>query len=64
MVHFQYSFLSIFKIDIIIEMLRIDNIDLLDDQSRKYNISECVVHPCQVGDIRWRRTMNMSRCLP
>ena len=64
MVHFQYCFLSIYKIHIIIEMLRIANIDFLDDLSRKYNISECVVHPCRVGDIRCRCTMNMSRCLP
>ena len=31
MVHFQYCFLSIYKIHIIIEMLCIANIDFLDD---------------------------------
>ena len=31
MVHFQYCFLSIYKIHIIIEMLCITNIDFLDD---------------------------------
>ena len=45
-------------------MVCIDNIDFLDDQTRKYNISECAVHPYRVGDIRWRCAMNMSRCLP
>ena len=31
MVHFQYCFLSIYKIHIIIEVLCIANIDFLDD---------------------------------
>ena len=56
------SFPVLFPIDI--QMLCIANIDFLDDWSRKYNISEGVVHPCRVGDIRCRCTMNMSRCLP